>query len=52
MLAEPDYGWSALSTEPVDVRVVPGRHLTLLVEPNVEGLARQLAHCLETAQVG
>jgi amino acid adenylation domain-containing protein len=52
MLAEPDYGWGPLSAAPVDVHVVPGRHLTLLVEPNVEELARRLASCLEEAEVG
>jgi amino acid adenylation domain-containing protein len=49
ILADPSMGWSQLSTEPVDVQVVPGNHLTICREPNVRILAEKLMACLEEA---
>jgi len=37
-----DMGWSALSTEPVDVQMIPGSHTTILQEPQVSVLAEKL----------
>jgi thioesterase domain-containing protein len=42
-----DLGWKELTTGPVDVQVVPGHHLSLLAEPNVERLAQRLRQSLE-----
>jgi thioesterase domain-containing protein/aryl carrier-like protein len=46
---EPDLGWGRV-TAGVDIHVVPGEHLTMVAEPYVQELARQLAHCLEEAE--
>jgi amino acid adenylation domain-containing protein len=48
-LSEPDLGWSRVVQGPVEVLPVPGRHLTILAEPYVEGLARELEECLSRA---
>ena len=42
ILSAPDWGWGYLSTEPVDVHVVPGNHATMLIEPQVLVLAEKL----------
>jgi thioesterase domain-containing protein len=39
--ADPTLGWSALSSE-VQLHFVPGNHLSLLQQPHVQELARQL----------
>jgi len=44
-------GWSALASEGVDVRDVPGDHYTMLRKPHVEVLAEQLKDCLSDVQV-
>jgi thioesterase domain-containing protein len=44
-----DLGWSEATGGPVDIRTVPGNHLTLLAEPNVRTLAAHLRDCLEEA---
>jgi amino acid adenylation domain-containing protein len=49
ILADPARGWGRLSTEPVDVQVVPGNHVTICREPNVKVLAEKLMACLEEA---
>jgi len=41
-----DWGWSRLASQPVDVRVVPGGHYTILAEPQVRELAQELARAL------
>ncbi|GCE23095.1 amino acid adenylation domain-containing protein [Dictyobacter kobayashii] len=41
-----DLGWSTFSSAPVDVHTLPGYHDTLLSEPYVQQLARQLNRCL------
>jgi thioesterase domain-containing protein len=43
----PTYGWDALTSEPVDVRVVPGNHESIVAEPHVRTLAAELSRCLE-----
>jgi amino acid adenylation domain-containing protein len=49
ILADPARGWGQHSTEPVDVQVVPGNHVTICREPNVGVLAEKLMACLEEA---
>ena len=44
---DPALGWAQLSSEPVDIHVIPGNHFTLLVEPHVRALAARLKTCLE-----
>jgi len=43
---DPEMAWGALTTDRVAVRTVPGWHLTIMQEPNVKNLARELAACL------
>jgi thioesterase domain-containing protein len=47
ILREPTLGWSKLSSRPVDVHDVPGKHQTMGSEPYVGVLAKQLAACLD-----
>jgi thioesterase domain-containing protein len=43
---EPDMGWGKLSTEPVDVQMIPGAHDTILADPHVRVLAEKLGRVL------
>jgi amino acid adenylation domain-containing protein/FkbM family methyltransferase len=43
-------GWGAHTTEPVEIHVVPGDHVTIGVEPNVRVLADKLRLSIERAQ--
>lgn len=43
-------GWQKLG--PVETRIVPGAHMTMLEEPHVATLARELAACLARAAQG
>ena len=42
-------GWFRLSTEQVDVYETPGHHYTIVLEPHVRVLARQLKSCIDAA---
>ncbi len=42
-------GWQALCAKPVQVHTVPGNHLTLLMSPNVEVMARHLRDAIDSA---
>lgn len=44
---DPALGWSALSSQAVNVHVVPGTHETIVEEPHVQTLADRLRACLE-----
>ena len=46
---EPSWGWSRFSDGPVVVHQVPGDHLTMMVPPHVEHLAKQLKMSIEQA---
>ncbi|MEP7357728.1 MAG: hypothetical protein ABI847_10845 [Anaerolineales bacterium] len=41
-MALPDRGWNALATGGVEIREFAGSHHTMLAEPYVAGLAREL----------
>ncbi len=43
-------GWSRLAGEGLEIRHVPGNHITLIQEPHVRELAEQLEACLQRAQ--
>ncbi|MCP4660547.1 MAG: hypothetical protein GY856_34540, partial [bacterium] len=45
-------GWGELVNHPVEVREVPGDHVTLLSESNVGGLAAQVRRCLRSPEGG
>ncbi len=47
---ESTLGWNQFSSQPVDVYVVPGNHVSMMLEPNIQVLAKQLKICLEKAQ--
>jgi thioesterase domain-containing protein len=42
-------GWESLVTGDLQIRDVPGSHLGILEEPNVEALAAHLGELLEDA---
>ncbi|MGL5922312.1 amino acid adenylation domain-containing protein [Chroococcidiopsis sp.] len=48
----PDRGWNSFVEPGVEIHEIPGTHLGLLDEPNVQVLASKLKNCLEQAQVG
>ena len=47
---QPEFGWSEIITGELDVKYIPGSHLSLLNEPNVKVLSKQMKICLEQAQ--
>lgn len=47
---DPAMGWSEWASGGVEVHIVPGNHATLMYEPHVEVLAKELAACLSHAQ--
>jgi amino acid adenylation domain-containing protein/non-ribosomal peptide synthase protein (TIGR01720 family) len=49
---DPDYGWRHFSTHPIELHHVPGTHTTIITGPQVNGLARQLGHCLDALPAG
>jgi aspartate racemase len=49
---DPTYGWGDLATEGVDIKIIPGSHENIFVEPDVRSLAQQVKACLATAQGG
>jgi thioesterase domain-containing protein len=46
---QPANGWEPLTGEPIEVKVVPGDHYTMLATPHVPLLARSLRQCIERA---
>lgn len=47
---EPTVNWSKFSTKPPELRVVPGNHYTMLLEPHVQILAQELKYCLDQVE--
>src|SRR6185503_10951767 len=47
----PEYGWGELAAGGVEIRMVPGAHEGIFVEPEVRALAAQLAACLRQTRV-
>ena len=45
--ADPQLGWGSLVTGGIEIFEMPGDHTSLLEEPNVEILAKQLESCLQ-----
>ena len=45
--SDPTWGWNQLSTQPVEVHVIPGNHTTMLSEPHVQVLAELLKLCYQ-----
>ncbi|QBD77254.1 non-ribosomal peptide synthetase [Ktedonosporobacter rubrisoli] len=44
------YGWSSLSSQPVTVKTIAATHLSIVIEPAVRELARQLQTSIEAIQ--
>jgi amino acid adenylation domain-containing protein len=47
VLLHPTYGWSEICREPLDVRIVPGHHESMIREPHVRTLAKELKICVD-----
>jgi thioesterase domain-containing protein/acyl carrier protein len=47
---EPDLGWSRVTRDGVDVRHIAGNHSSIMREPDVRHLAKELVAALEMAQ--
>lgn len=45
-----NYGWDKIAIASLDTFVVPGDHVTMMVEPYVQNLAKHLKVCLSKAQ--
>lgn len=48
-LSNPSFGWDKLTSEEVDVRFVPGTHMTMVADPYVKSLAATLKECIDQA---
>lgn len=48
---DPTWGWRNISSLPVDVRIVPGAHETMVVEPDVQVLAAGLKACIASLKM-
>jgi thioesterase domain-containing protein len=46
---ESHLGWKGLAGGGLDIREIPGRVMSIIVEPNVKELARQLELCIDQA---
>ncbi|WDD36959.1 amino acid adenylation domain-containing protein (plasmid) [Nostoc sp. UHCC 0926] len=46
---DPLLGWGKCSSQPIDVIEVPGDHFSMLVEPNIQKLAKKLRICIDNA---
>jgi FkbH-like protein len=46
---EDDFCWSKVALGGVNIRLVPGSHENIFVEPNVQFLAKELAQCIAEA---
>jgi thioesterase domain-containing protein len=44
------WGWNLLAPANVQLRVVPGDHVTMMAEPHVRTLASELAACIHKAE--
>ena len=51
-MTDPTLGWGALSTEPVEVHVIPGNHDRMCYEPHVRVLAKRLRQTIEKTSNG
>jgi thioesterase domain-containing protein/acyl carrier protein len=47
ILQDSSWGWSAFSSEPVDIQFVPGSHITMITQPHVQVLAERLNACIK-----
>ena len=45
------YGWNAFASEEVEIHQIPGDHLSMMNEPNIQVLGDKLRRCLESSGV-
>ncbi|MBP5972479.1 amino acid adenylation domain-containing protein [Brasilonema sp. CT11] len=50
ILQDTVWGWGEFSCEPVDIYFVPGNHITMMTQPHVQVLAKQLKVCIQKVQ--
>ena len=43
-------GWNRFSSQPIKIHFVPGNHVSMMIEPHIQVVAKQLKNCLEQAQ--
>lgn len=43
-----EMGWNELAANDVDIHVLPGDHYTMIEEPQVQALARELSECIRS----
>jgi thioesterase domain-containing protein len=43
-----EMGWNELTTNGAEVRILPGDHYTMIEEPQVQALARELSECIRS----
>ena len=49
--SKPDLGWAKYSKGPVDIVRISGDHMTIMVEPGVNLLAKRLRDCLDKCNI-
>ncbi|KAM3097684.1 condensation domain-containing protein [Phormidesmis sp. 146-12] len=49
---DPTFGWDAIALDGVELYDIPGDHLGILQEPNVQILAKDLRTCIDRTQIG
>jgi thioesterase domain-containing protein len=49
--SDPTVGWDQLSRQPIETYTVAGDHVTMMAEPHVQVLAKQLKICLDGVQL-
>ncbi|MBD2533802.1 amino acid adenylation domain-containing protein [Nostoc flagelliforme FACHB-838] len=49
--SDPTVGWDQLSRQPIQTYTVAGEHVTMMAEPHVQVLAKQLKICLDRVQL-
>ena len=47
---DPTFGWGDIITGELEMNYIPGSHISILDEPNVNILAKELKICLEKTQ--
>jgi thioesterase domain-containing protein len=47
---DPQCGWGGMMADGLEIYEVPGDHISMLQEPHVRALAKQLGACLSKAQ--
>lgn len=48
---DPTWGWKNISSQPIDLHLIPGAHETIVVEPNVQVLAERLEACIASLEM-